>query len=112
MTPDRPLVRSLVQAPKVAARGDIIEIRAIIAHHMETGFRHTERGERIARDIIRRFECRYNDVEIFSADLHPAIAANPLISFHTVATESGRLQCRWIGDNGLVVNNETEIVVS
>jgi sulfur-oxidizing protein SoxZ len=100
MTPDRPPVRSLVQAPKIAARGDIIEIRAIIAHHMETG------------DIIRRFECRYNGVEIFSADLHPSIAANPLISFHTVATESGRLQCRWIGDNGLLVNNEVEIVVS
>ena len=58
---------------------------------METGFRRTQLGELIPRDIITPFVCTYNGVEIFRADLHPAIAANPLIAFTTVATESGTL---------------------
>jgi sulfur-oxidizing protein SoxZ len=67
---------------------------------METGFRRTQLGELVPRDIITRFTCSYNGVEVFRADLHPAVAANPLISFTTVATESGTLEFRWSGDNG------------
>ncbi len=62
---------------------------------METGFRHTETGALIPRDIIRAFVCTYNGEEIFRADFHPAVAANPLIEFTTVATESGKLEFRW-----------------
>lgn len=104
-------VRALIKAPKAAKAGEVIEISAIIQHAMESGFRHTERGERIPRDIIRHFECRYNGVEVFRADLHPAIAANPLVTFFTVATESGRLEFRWSGDNGFLAAAESEIVV-
>ena len=78
---------------------------------METGFRHTQLGELIPRDIITRFTCSYNGVEIFSADLHPAIAANPLIAFTTLATESGTLEFRWTGDNGFDVTQSAAITV-
>ncbi len=61
---------------------------------METGFRRTEIGVLIPRDIIRSFVCTYNGEEIFRADYHPAVAANPLIEFTTVATESGKLEFR------------------
>ena len=78
----------------------MIEIRTLAGHPMETGFRRTQLGELIPRDIIRTLVCTYNGVEVFRADLHPAIAANPLITFTTVATESGTLEFRWTGDNG------------
>lgn len=104
--------RALVRAPKTAQRGEVIEISAIVQHAMETGFRHTEQGQRIARDIIHTFECRYNGAEVFRAQLHPAIAANPLLTFFVVATESGRLEFRWSGDNGFVTTAESEIVVT
>lgn len=105
-------VRALIRAPKSVKRGEVFEVSAIIQHAMETGFRHTERGEAIARDIIRTFECRYNGVEVFRAELHPAIAANPLLSFFTVARDSGTLSFRWTGDNGFSASTESEIVVT
>ena len=71
-----------------------------MSHIMETGFRRTAAGELVPRDIITSFTCRYNGTEIFRADLFPAIAANPFISFFTVATESGKFEFEWIGDNG------------
>ncbi len=78
---------------------------------METGFRHTQLGELVPRDIITRFVCTYNGVEIFSAELYPAIAANPLIAFSTVAAESGMLEFRWTGDNGYAVTQSAAITV-
>jgi sulfur-oxidizing protein SoxZ len=94
------MASALINVPKRAKRGEIIEIKALMSHIMETGYRHTAAGEIVPRDIITSFVCRYNGVEIFRADLFPAIAANPFISFFTVATESGKFDFDWVGDKG------------
>jgi sulfur-oxidizing protein SoxZ len=94
------MVSALINVPKNAKRGEIIEIKTLMSHIMETGYRHTAAGEVVPRDIITSFACRYNGVEIFRADLFPAIAANPFITFFTVATESGKFEFEWIGDKG------------
>ena len=106
------MANALVTVPKTARRGEIIEIKTLVAHNMETGYRRTERGVPIMRDIVRTFTCTYNGVEIFSAELRPAISANPYISFFTVATESGMLAFNWLGDNGFAVSTSTYITVT
>jgi sulfur-oxidizing protein SoxZ len=102
---------ALVNVPARARRGEIIEIKTLVSHPMETGYRRGQAGERIPRDIIRRFVCTYNGTEIFSADLHPAIAANPFLAFSTVATESGTIAFHWIGDNGFSLTESAPITV-
>jgi len=106
------MARALITMPSVAKRGEVIEIRTLAGHVMESGFRRTERGELMPRDIITRFSCSYNGVEVFSADLYPAMAANPLITFTTVATESGTLEFKWTGDNGYAVTESAKISVA
>ncbi len=91
---------ALINVPRKAKRGDIIEIKTLMSHIMETGYRHTASGEVVPRNIITSFSCRYNGTEIFRADLFPAIAANPFITFFTTATESGTFDFEWIGDRG------------
>src|SRR6266511_3253330 len=103
------MARAIIRMPSQAKKGEIIEIRTLASHHMETGFRHSEGGASIPRDIITRFVCTYNGVEIFSADLYPAIAANPFIAFPTVATDSGTIEFRWSGDNGYAVTESAKI---
>jgi len=105
------MARAVVTMPAQAKRGEVLEIKTLAQHAMETGFRRTQTGELIPRDIIRRFICTYNGVEVYRADLHPAIAANPLIAFTTVATESGTLSFQWVGDNGYAVNEIAPIRV-
>ena len=105
------MARVVVSIPKRARRGEIIEIRTLAGHTMETGFRRTQRGEPIPRDIITLFTCSYNGVEVFRAELHPAVAANPLIAFHTIAAESGTLEFRWTGDNGFAASHSATITV-
>jgi sulfur-oxidizing protein SoxZ len=106
------MARVAIHAPKSAKKGEVIEIRTIAGHVMENGFRRTERGQLIPRDIITGFVCLYNGVEVFRAELHPAVAANPLLSFTTVATESGTLEFRWTGDNGYAVTQSATIDVA
>ena len=105
------MASALINVPPRAKRGEIIEIKTLISHTMETGFRRTQLGAVIPRDIIKRFVCAYNGTEVFSADLHPAIAANPFIVFSTVAIESGTLVFSWTGDNGFSATESAKISV-
>jgi sulfur-oxidizing protein SoxZ len=102
---------ALINVPKKAKRGDVIEIKTLMSHIMETGFRHTSAGELVPRDIITSFVCRYNGAEIFRADLFPAIAANPYVSFFTVAKENGKFEFEWTGDNGFSETASAAITV-
>ena len=102
---------ALVNVPAKAKRGAVIEIKTLMSHVMEPGYRHTAAGEVVPRDIITSFTCRFNGAEIFRAGLFPAIAANPFLSFFTTASESGRFEFEWIGDNGFVATASAAIIV-
>jgi sulfur-oxidizing protein SoxZ len=105
------MASTLINVPPKAKRGDIIEIKTLTSHIMETGFRRTAAGELIPRNIITSFTCRYNGNEIFRADFFPAIAANPYMSFFTIAKESGKFEFEWIGDNGFSSTASASITV-
>ena len=106
------MTRALIHVPKTARRGEIVEIRAMIAHPMETGHRMGPNGVPIPRDIINRFVCTYAGEEIFSAELFPAVSANPFIAFTTMATESGWLEFAWTDDAGRTQTASAEITVA
>jgi len=105
------MARALINVPAKAKKGQIVEIKTLFSHIMETGYRHDETGHAIPRDIINTFVCFYNNVEIFRAELFPAIAANPFITFSTVATESGVLAFQWIDDKGETYSETARITV-
>lgn len=105
------MARALVNIPPKAKRGEVITIRTLMSHQMETGFRYSTTGAPIPRDIITTFIANYNGEEIFRAELFPAIAANPFITFTTVATESGTIELTWRGDNGFAASEQAIITV-
>ena len=100
-----------VKVPKTAKKGDVIQIKTLIAHKMESGQRKDKKGAVIPRQIINKFEAKYNGELVFSADWHPAISANPYMAFHTVATESGTLEFIWTDDDGSVYTKTAKITV-
>ncbi len=94
--------RAIINMPRTVRRGDVVEVRTLLQHPMNSGFQVDSEGRNIERNIVQRFECRYSGELVFVAELHPAIAANPYIAFYTVATASGELVFRWTGDKGFV----------
>jgi sulfur-oxidizing protein SoxZ len=106
------MTRALINVPARARRGEVITLKTLISHKMETGFRYSTTGQRIPRDIIHTFTASYNGEEIFRAELFPAMSANPFLTFTTIATESGTIVFRWQGDNGFSATEQAKIAVA
>jgi sulfur-oxidizing protein SoxZ len=105
---DKPRLR----IPSEAKKGDVIVIKTLMSHPMETGFRKDDAGKVVPREIINSFVCTFNGREVFRADLEPAIAANPYFEFTFRVQESGTFAFAWMDDNGEVTTAEQSIAVS
>ena len=105
------MVNVLINAPKTAKKGALVEIKALILHPMETGFRAGTNGRIIPRNIIERFTATWDGEPVLDMDFSPAIAANPFVSFFAVANASGRIVMRWTGDEGFAVEESVAIAV-
>jgi len=97
---------------KEAKKGELVEVKALVQHVMETGQRKDASGNTIPRKILNKFTCTVNGKEVFSADFEPAIAANPYIQFKFKATESGPVVLTWVDDDGSTIVGEEQITVS
>jgi len=100
-----------VRVPKSAAKDEVITIKTIISHKMESGQRKDKQGKVIPREIINKFTCEFNGKPLFSCDIQPAISANPYFEFNAKLAESGTFKFTWVDDNGSVYETERSIEV-
>ena len=100
-----------IQLPEGARRGDVVEVRLVIRHPMETGFRR-EAGERVKRNAIHSLVCRYQGAEVFRATLSTGIAANPTLRFFMRAVETGDLDIWWLDDDEVEGTAKARLTVS
>ena len=101
-----------IKLPSSARKGDVIEIKTLIAHVMETGLRKDADGKVIPRKIINKFTAEFNGKPVFSADIEPAVAANPYMQFTAKVDESGTFKFTWVDDDGTVTTAEQQIAVT
>lgn len=100
-----------LKLPAEAKKGEIIEIKTLMPHVMESGQRKDKDGKPIPRKIINKFTAEFNGKSVFSANMEPAIAANPYMQFFTKVEESGTFKFTWIDDDGTVTTAEQKITV-
>ena len=93
-------------------RGEPVEVRAMVMHPMESGFRLDNVGQRIPRHIVTTFTCSYGGKQVFRAKLHPAIAANPYFVFHVLAGDSANLEFTWTDDRGEIATHKVPLEVA
>ena len=93
-------LRPRIKAPERARPGEIVEIKTLVSHPMESGQRKDVAGQLVPRRILKAFSCTFNGTPVFNATLEPAISANPYLAFFMRATESGRLDFVWTDDDG------------
>jgi sulfur-oxidizing protein SoxZ len=101
-----------IRLPKQARRGEIIAIRTLFSHVMESGFRRDRSGTLIPRKIVNKFTCTFNGRPVFSCDLEPGIAANPYLQFSARVVRSGTFKFTWTDDDGKIVAAEEKITVT
>jgi len=101
-----------VRVPKTAKKGEVVEIKTLMPHIMESGQRKDKEGKPIPRKIINKFAAEFNGKPVFSATLEPAVAANPYMQFFAKVDESGTFKFSWTDDDGTVTTTEQKITVS
>lgn len=101
-----------VRVGENAKRGEPVEIRAMVMHPMESGFRLDNVGRPIPRHIVSDFTCTYDGEVVFRAKLHPAMSANPYFVFYVVAAQSGDLHLTWTDDHGEVAAHTVRLEVA
>jgi sulfur-oxidizing protein SoxZ len=98
--------------PTTAKKGQIIEIKTLITHPMETGYRRDDVGKAVPRDIISALTVTYAGTEVFRMDMFPGVAANPFAAFTTIATETGEFVFTWTDEKGEAHVEKTALTVT
>lgn len=101
-----------VRVPAVVPRGETFVVRVAIQHVMETGFRLTDTGRPIPRNIIHTLAVRYAGREVFRADLGSGVSANPYLEFPVRAVVSGPMVFDWVDDAGVRGTETVAITVA
>ena len=105
------MAKPRVKVPKSASAGEVITIKTLISHKMESGQRKDKEGNTIPRKIINKFDCTFNGQPVFSCDIDPAVSANPYFEFTAKVMEAGTFEFKWTDDDGTVFETSKEIKV-
>ncbi|HUS52426.1 MAG TPA: thiosulfate oxidation carrier complex protein SoxZ [Thermohalobaculum sp.] len=106
-------VKPRVKVPKSAAVGEVITIKTLISHDMETGLiKDKKTGELIPRKIINKFVASFEGTPVFTANIEPAVSANPYFEFTMKVPGPGTMRFEWTDDDGTVYETEKNIAVA
>ena len=105
-------IKPRIRVQNTARKGEVVEIKTLITHLMETGQRKDADGKIVPRLIVNTMKVTYNDKPVLTAKLEPAIAANPFLSFFLRVEESGTLKFTWTDDEKNSWTAESKIEVA
>ncbi|KEO61619.1 thiosulfate oxidation carrier complex protein SoxZ [Thioclava indica] len=104
-------VKPRVKVPKKASAGEVITIKTLISHPMESGQRKDKDGNVIPREIINRFTCDFNGENVIDVTLDPAVSTNPYIEFDAKVPEAGEFKFTWYDDDGSIYEDSKKIAI-
>ncbi|RUO98932.1 thiosulfate oxidation carrier complex protein SoxZ [Hyphomicrobium sp.] len=90
-----------IKLPDIIKQGDVIEVKTLVRHEMETGNRRDKNGKPIPRDIINSFVAKFDGREVFRAEFGPGISANPYLAFQMRVPGPGIIEVTWTDDDGV-----------
>lgn len=106
------MAKARVKVPKKAAAGEVVTIKTLVDHKMESGQRKDGDGNKIPRKIINQFSATFNGTEVINVSLEPAISTNPYFQFSFKVPETGELAFKWVDDDGSVTEAKKTITVA
>lgn len=101
-----------VKVPKSAKVGEVVTIKALISHKMESGQRKDAEGKLIPRSIINRFTCDLNGNNVVDVTIEPAVSTNPYFEFAAKVDAAGEFKFTWYDDDGSVYEDKKRIEVA
>ncbi len=90
-----------LQWPERIVAGDVVKVRLLVQHPMDTGYLQNLLGQVVPRNIIRVLTCTLGSQEVLRIEPSSGIAANPLFEFFVRATETADMRVAWVDDKGI-----------
>ncbi len=106
------MTKPRIKLPTPAKVGEVIEIKTLVSHVMETGQRRDPEGKIIPRQIINAFTAKYAGQEVFAAEIHPGISANPYLAFFMKVPGPGEFEFTWTEDGGKTIVDKQKLNVT
>ena len=104
------MAKARVKIPKKVKAGEPFLVKALVSHKMESGQRKDKKtGETIPRFIINKFVATLDGEVVFQSDWHPAVSANPYVSFYASADKDGELELTWTDDDGETISKKVAV---
>lgn len=104
-------VKARVRVPKTAAKDEVITIKTLISHPMESGQRKDKDGSTIPRQIINRMTVEFNGEQVLDMVMEPSISTNPYVEFDAKVPETGEFLFKWYDDDGSVYEDVQSVTV-
>jgi sulfur-oxidizing protein SoxZ len=106
-----PLATPRIRVPRTARAGEVIEIRTLMEHPMETGLRH-DGGRALPREMLTRLLVRMNGQTVLSAEFRNGTSANPYHVFFVRLERSALLEFTWTDERGRTARAEARVAVA
>jgi sulfur-oxidizing protein SoxZ len=105
------MAKPRVKVPKTASAGEVVTIKTLIDHKMDSGQAKDKEGNIIPRKIINTFSATFNGAEVLTVNLEPAVSTNPYFQFSFKVPETGEIAFKWIDDDGTITETSKTITV-
>lgn len=105
------LAQPRIRVPRSARVGEVIEVRMLMEHPMETGLRH-DGGRLVPRDMLDRVTLRVNGAIAFSAELRNGTSPNPYHVLFLRLDRTSELEFAWTDDRGRMARAQARVTVA
>ena len=92
--------RVRVQWPDKISAGDVVKVRMLIQHPMDTGYLQDFSGKLVPRNVIQSLTCTLGGQEVFRVVPSSGVSANPYFEFFVRATNTAEFKIEWTDDKG------------
>lgn len=95
---------------RAKAEGDVVDVRVLFGHEMETGQRKDSTGNIVPAHFIQNVTATYEGRTVLSAQWGPAVSKNPFLSFKFKGGKAGeKVKVMWTDNKGQTRTDEATI---
>jgi len=86
---------------RATVKGDVADIRVLIAHPMETGQRRDAKGELVPQHFIQSIVVTYNGKTVYTGQWSQAVSRNPVFAVRVRGAKAGdKVSVTWVDNKG------------
>lgn len=95
---------------KAAVTGDVVEVKALMTHPMETGQRKDKKtGELIPAHYIKDVTVTANGTTVMTAKWSGGVSKNPYLAFSYAGKAGDKLKLSWTDNKGATDSAEADV---